>query len=48
MRTVRVREPSDFYTHIEPPTSDHATDVEIRALADLEAVLLKEQEKAGK
>ena len=48
MWTVRVREPSGFYTHIEPPTSDHAADVEIRTLADLEAVLVRGQETADK
>jgi len=48
MWTVRVREPSGFYTHIEPTTPDHAANVEIRALADLEAVLVKEQEAADK
>jgi len=47
MRSVRVREPSGFYTHIEPPSPDHAADVEIRSLADLEAVLVRDHEEAG-
>lgn len=35
-RAVRVREPSGFYTDLEPPAPDHAANIEIRALAGLE------------
>jgi putative hydrolase of the HAD superfamily len=39
MRTIRVREPAGFYTHESPPTAEHAADLEIDSLADLEEAL---------
>lgn len=39
MHTIRVLEPAGFYTHLTPPTAEHAADLEIRTLAELEAAL---------
>jgi putative hydrolase of the HAD superfamily len=39
MWTVRVRRPDGLYSHLEPPSSEHAPDVEIETLDRLEVVL---------
>jgi putative hydrolase of the HAD superfamily len=45
MRTVRVRRADGLYRHLEPPSPDHAPDLEMENLEGLEAVL---QEWAGR
>lgn len=39
MRTIRVLGPAGFYTHESPPSVEHAADVEIESLGDLEEAL---------
>jgi putative hydrolase of the HAD superfamily len=39
MWTVRVRRPDGLHSHLEPPSSEHAPDVEIESLDGLEAIL---------
>ena len=39
MRTIRVLGPAGFYTHESPPSVEHAADLEIESLADLEEAL---------
>jgi putative hydrolase of the HAD superfamily len=39
MWTVQVRRPDGLYSHLEPPSSEHAPDVEIETLDRLEVVL---------
>ena len=39
MWTVRVRRPDGLYSHLEPPSSEHAPDIEIETLDRLEVVL---------
>jgi putative hydrolase of the HAD superfamily len=41
MRTIRVLGPPGFYTHEIPPSVEHAADVEIESLADLEETLAR-------
>ena len=41
MWTVRVRRPDGLYSHLEPPSSEHAPDIEIETLDRLEVVLQK-------
>ena len=40
MWTVRVRRPDGLYSHLEPPSPEHAPDVEIETLSDLETSLM--------
>lgn len=37
--TVRVRRPDGLYSHLDPPSPEHAPDVEIESLDGLEAIL---------
>lgn len=39
MQTVRIRRPDGLYTHLEPPTPEHAPDAEIKTLEDLDLQL---------
>lgn len=39
MLTIRVLEPAGFYTHESPPSTEHAADLEIGSLAELERAL---------
>lgn len=39
MRTVRIRHPDGLYSHVEPPTTEHAPDIEIGTIEELEEVL---------
>ena len=41
MWTVRVRRPDGLYSHLEPPSPQHAPNVEIATLSDLEAWLMR-------
>ena len=41
MWTVRVRRPEGLYSHLEPPSPEHAPNVEIGTLSDLEAWLMR-------
>jgi len=45
MWTVRVRRPDGLYSHLEPPSSKHAPDVEIETLDRLEIVLQRLREE---
>ena len=45
MWTVRVRHPDGLYSHLEPPSSEHAPDVEIGTLNGLEAILQRIREE---
>jgi len=40
MWTVRVRRPDGLYSHLEPPSGEHAPNVEIETLNDLETSLM--------
>ncbi len=42
MRTIRVLGPAGFYTHEPPPSPEHAADLEIGSLADLEHALAEQ------
>lgn len=39
--TVRVRHPDGLYSHLAPPSPEHAPDFEIETLDDLEMVLIR-------
>jgi len=41
MWTVRVRRSDGLYSHLEPPSSEHAPDVEIETLSELETWLMR-------
>lgn len=41
MWTVRVHRPEGLYSHLEPPSPEHAPDVEIETLNRLEAILTR-------
>ena len=41
MWTVRVRHPDGLYSHLEPPSPEHAPHVEIETLSDLETTLMR-------
>jgi putative hydrolase of the HAD superfamily len=44
LRTVWVRRPGGMYSHLNPPSPQHAPDVEIASLTELESVLKKLEE----
>jgi len=46
MWTVRIRRPEGLYSHVEPPSTEHAPDAEIETLDRLEATLLQIVSKA--
>jgi putative hydrolase of the HAD superfamily len=39
MHTIRVLEPAGFYTSVDPPSPEHAADLEVTSLDGLEALL---------
>ena len=41
MWTVRVCRPEGLYAHLEPPSAEHAPNVEIETLSDLETSLMR-------
>ena len=44
MWTVRVRRPDGLYSHLEPPSLEHAPNVEIETLCELETLLMHADE----
>jgi putative hydrolase of the HAD superfamily len=47
LRTIRVKNPPGFYTHIEPESADHAAEVDIEDLGELEDALERWARETG-